>query len=253
VQALRPAAERYLFVSTGNVYASQRELGQDEDADLLPPLASDRMTSMEVYGQAKVACEHAVLSGFGPDRALVARAGLIGGPGDRSSRSGYWPWRFAHPSNPQNAVLVPDDPDVPTAVIDVRDLAEWLVRCAEAGTAGVFNAAGEPQPLPQHLAVARSVAGHKGPLVPAPPSWLKEQGVQSWMGPKSLPLWIDDPDWYGMNARKTDRARAAGLRTRPLQETLADALAWEQSRTAPEPRPAGLSDEEERLLLAAIA
>jgi hypothetical protein len=56
-----------------------------------------------------------------------------------------------------------------------------------------------------------------------------------------------------MNARKTDRARAAGLRTRPLQETLADALAWEQSRTALEPRPAGLSDEEERLLLAAIA
>ncbi len=118
VAALEPAARRFLFVSSGNVYASQRELDEDEDAPLLPPLQSDVMESMERYGEAKVACEQAVTGAFGAARALIARVGLIGGPGDESGRSGYWPWRFARPSNRQEAVIVPDAPDVPTAVID---------------------------------------------------------------------------------------------------------------------------------------
>lgn len=249
VTALHRVSGRYLFVSSGNVYASQRELGQDEDAALLPPLTSDVMESMERYGEAKAACEQAVLSGFGPDRALVARVGLIGGPGDIFGRSGYWPWRFARPSNREDAVLVPDDPQVPTAVIDVRDLAVWLVTCAEAGTAGIYNAAGQPRPLVDHLTIARTVAGHVGPVVAAPPTWLSEHGVQAWMGPRSLPLWIDDAGWYGLNARNTDRAQAAGLTTRPLENTLADTLAWEQSRPDQEPHGAGLTDQEEQQLL----
>jgi len=145
VAALEPAAGRYLFVSSANVYAGHGVMGEDEDAELLPPLGSDVMESMETYGEAKVACEQAVLRAFGGGRTLVARAALIGGPGDVSGRSGYWPWRFAHPSNPEQAVLLPDDPQVPTAIIDVRDLAAWLVGCAEAGTTGVFDTAGEPR------------------------------------------------------------------------------------------------------------
>ena len=85
VAALEPVADRYLFVSSGNVYASQRELDQDESAALLPPLESDVMESMERYGEAKVACEQAVTAQFGPDRSLIARAGLVGGPATRSA------------------------------------------------------------------------------------------------------------------------------------------------------------------------
>lgn len=252
VTALQPVSRQFVFVSSGNVYASQREIGQDENAVLLPPLAADAMDSMEQYGPAKAACEQAVLEGFGPERALLARIGLIGGPGDMSGRSSYWPWRFAHPSNPDQAVLVPDDPQVPTGVIDVRDLAAWLVSSAEVSISGVFNAAGPPRPLADHLAVARTVARHVGPVMAAPPTWLGEHGVQMWSGPKSLPLWIDDPDWYGMNARNTDRARAAGLSTRPLEDTLADTLAWEQTREEQGPHGAGLDDHEEQQLLAVL-
>lgn len=251
VAALEPVAGRYLFVSSANAYASQREVGQDEDAPLLPPLAADAMDSMERYGEAKVACEQAVAAAFGPARTLVARAGLIGGPGDSSGRSGYWPWRFARPSHPDGAVLVPDEPTLPAAVIDVRDLAAWLVACAEAGVSGVFNAGGSPMPLAEHLDAARRVAGHGGPLVAVGRDWLVGHGVQPWSGPRSLPLWLDDPDWFGMNARSTARARAAGLMTRPPAETLADTLAWELARPEPGPHGAGLTDEEERELLAA--
>lgn len=248
--ALAPVAARFLLVSTGNVYADQAKIGQDEDAPLLDPLESDSMASMEEYGPAKVACERAVLAAFG-ERALIARAGLIGGPGDGSGRSGYWPWRFAHPSGADRRVLVPDAPGQPIAVIDVRDLAAWLVDAAERGTAGVFDAVGPVTTLGEALEAARSAAGGASTAVPAEPRWLAEQGVEEWMGPRSLPLWLADPEWWGMNARTAARARAAGLRARPLAETFADVLAWEEQQPG-NPHGAGLTDDEERALLAAL-
>ncbi len=77
--------------------------------------------------------------------------------------------------------------------------------------------------------------------------------MQNWSGPRSLPLWLDDRDWYGMNARDTARARAVGLVTRPLEQTLTDTLALELARPEPGPHGAGLTDEEERDLLDALA
>ena len=251
VVALCDRAAHYVFVSSANVYADHREPGRDESTPLLPPLAGEVMESMAEYGEAKVACEQHVLRGFGTDRALVARAGLIGGPGDWSGRTGYWPLRFAEPAAPDAAVLIPDAPGVPTSVIDIRDLAAWLVSAARERTAGVFNAAGPTIRLADHLQTAREVAGHAGPVVAVDGSWLTEQGVQPWMGERSLPLWLDDPDWYGFNARDTSAARRAGLTTRPLTETLADTLAWERDQDPDRVRGAGLTPAEERVLLAA--
>ena len=206
VRDLEPMVERYLFVSSGNVYASQEEIGQNEDALRLDPLDTDVMASMEDYGAARVACENAVLAGFGNSRTVMARAGLIGGPGDLSGRSGYWPWRFAHPSGNNGAVLVPDVPELPTAVIDVRDLAAWLA----------------------------------------------DHGVSEWSGPRSMPLWLADRSWYGMNARSNERALAAGPELRPLSDTLAAPLQWERTRDNAGPHGAGLTDSDERELLAAL-
>ncbi len=200
---------------------------------------------MEEYGSAKVACEQAVLEVFG-ERALIARAGLIGGPGDTSGRSGYWPWRFAHPSGPR--VLVPDAARRSSELIDVRDLAAWLVSSAEQGVGGVFNAVGPELPLGEHLAAAQRVSGFTGDVVAAPEAWLAEQHVEEWMGPRSLPLWLADPDWQGFAARDGAKARAAGLTHRPLEDTLRDALAWEETEEA-HPHGAGLTDDDERALL----
>ena len=81
------------------------------EAPLLPALTGEVMESMDTYGQAKVACGQQVQQAFEPGRALIARVGLIGGPGDIFDRTGYWPLRFARPSTPGGAVLVPDAPD----------------------------------------------------------------------------------------------------------------------------------------------
>jgi len=89
--------------------------------------------------------------------------------------------------------------------------------------------------------------------VAADQQWLLAQGVQEWMGERSLPLWLTDPDWLGFNANDSSKARRAGLSTRPLDQTLADTLAWELSREGDRIRQAGLPDKDERALLEALA
>jgi hypothetical protein len=103
-------------------------------------------------------------------------------------------------------------------VVDVRDLAAWLVASAEARVAGVMNVCGAPVPFGEHLAVARG--GSSAETIAVPEEWLLERGVGQWAGPGSLPLWIADPAWRGMNARSTARAEAAGFERRELAETL---------------------------------
>ncbi len=252
VAALADCSSSFVFVSSCNVYADQSTPGEGETTFLLPALDGDVMESVETYGQAKVACEQHVLEAYGPDRTLIARAGLIGGPGDIFDRTGYWPLRFSRPATADGSVLVPDVPQVATQVIDVRDLARWLVEAASRGVSGIFNATGETVPLLEHLEIARTVAGHTGPLVWATQDWLLAQNVEPWMGARSLPLWLADPDWVGLSARDSSKARTEGLRTRTLGETLADTLAWELTRGATGPRQAGLSDEDERSLVLAL-
>jgi 2'-hydroxyisoflavone reductase len=238
----------YVFVSTFNVYAAQNEPGADESATLLEPLDADT-EDPEDYGARKVACEQHVLEGFGPTRSLIARSGLIGGPGDSSTRTGYWPMRFAV----SDTVLVPDDAALPTQLVDVRDLAGWLVDAAENDSIrGVANVIGDPIPLGDHLDTARRVADHHGRVVAASRDWLVEQGVAEFAGPKSMPLWLSDPDWLAFMDRSNARAKKLGLRVRPLEQTLADVLEWERSEGFDRPRKAGLTTAEQDELLALL-
>ncbi len=239
VRDLEPVARRYVFVSTVSVYASQAEQGADEHAAVLEP--SDDPAE---YGAAKVACERAVLDAFGAERASIARAGLVGGPGDHTGRSGYWPWRFARAAAGGRAVVVPARTDRPTSVLDVRDLADWLVGAAEGARAGVHDVTGAVVELGQHLEAARAAAAVDVPVEPLSDEVLLARGVAPWAGERSLPLWIPDDDHQGMNDRPAQRARSAGLKRRPLAETLADTLAWEQLQPA-HPHGAGLSDADE--------
>ncbi|HWH82227.1 MAG TPA: NAD-dependent epimerase/dehydratase family protein [Burkholderiaceae bacterium] len=242
--ALRATCDTYLFVSSVSAYADAAQPGTAEDHPLAPfdGLARDDR-DLRHYGAQKAACEAEVTRAFGA-RALIVRPGLIVGPGDRTGRFSYWPWRAAA----GGAMLVPDVPAEPghraLQFIDVRDLAAWMLALVEAGTRGVFNASGPVGGAPISwrtlIDACLGAASARALPVAAPvrvgEAFLLERGVQPW---SELPVWLPsiDPAYAGFG-RDLSRAAAAGLRTRPLHETIAAVL--DEGVPAPDdPRRAG--------------
>lgn len=244
-------AAHWTFVSTVNVYDDVATPGgTPATLPLLDPVETDEDPSAgpEVYGAMKVACENTVRAGTAA--SMVVRPGLVAGPGDPSGRFTYWPDRFARAAADGRPVLLPEPADQLVQLVDVRDLARWIVDAAEAGTTGVFDGVGYAAPRAEVLSRVAAGVGASPELVPVAPEVLRDHGVVSWSGPRSLPLWIDDPAWSGMLAHDATPSYDAGLRTRPVGETARDTLAW--LRATPEAAVTGLTRVQELEVLDAV-
>jgi 2'-hydroxyisoflavone reductase len=248
--ALADRAGRWVYVSSTAVYANHEVRGQDERAARLPALTSRTaaMTRAD-YGPAKVRCEDLLLAARSV-RSLLARPGIFCGPGDPTDRLGYWVSRMTMAGD--GPVLVPDAPDQPVQVLDVRDLADWIVGSLDSDLAGPVNLVGPPVRFADMLATAAEVAGFTGALVPAEAAWLVEQGVAPWGGPGSLPLWLL-PGSEGALSFDDARGVALGLTRRPLRDSLVDTLEDERARGLDRPRAAGLGRARELGLISKLS
>ncbi|MHB8468686.1 MAG: SDR family oxidoreductase [Gaiellaceae bacterium] len=238
-ELLRDAVARYVFVSSISVYA---DFGQPV-AESTPVTELEDPASENVdadYGALKAACERVVENVYG-GRGASVRAGLIAGPHDPTDRFTYWPRRLAAGGD----VLAPGDPEAPVQLVDARDLAAWLVRIAERGPGGVFNATGpaEPRTMRETLEGVRDAVGSKARLVWVDDRRLLDAAVEPWL---ELPLWLPGDDYAGMAQADIARALAAGLAFRPLAATARDTLAW--SREAGEQRPTLAREREAEIL-----
>jgi 2'-hydroxyisoflavone reductase len=238
-ELLRDAVQRYVFVSSISVYAEPEDEPDSEDIQ-------------QHYGALKRACERVVEEVYG-DRSTRVRAGLIVGPHDPTDRFTYWPRRLAAGGD----VLAPGVPEQPAQVVDVRDLAAWLVQlalngppadeggrfsppgggglAAGASSPGTFDLTGPTLTLGELLERLRGDAN----LVWVDSQTLLDAGVTPWT---ELPLWLPDADsWFLMR-----REVPAWATTRPLEETARDTYEWD--REQPGERPTLTREKEAEVL-----
>lgn len=246
---LAGAARHYTFVSSISVYPSFPTPKMDETApvgELSDPTVEE--VTGETYGPLKVLCEREVERRF-PGRAAMIRAGLIVGPRDDIGRLPYWVKRVARGGE----VLAPGRPARKIQVIDARDIADWMVKLAEDGTAGIFNTTGPDRLLTmgELLSESRRVSGSDARFTWVSDEFLAAQKVQPF---GEMPIYIPEtPEYMHFFDIDVSRAIKAGLRFRPLEDTLRATLEWTEP---PLPRdfaisipPPGISAEREAELL----
>ncbi len=242
---LSGAVEHYSFVSSMSVYAEPLPVGLDESGPVgvLVDESVEEITG-ETYGPLKALCEQAATEAM-DGRTLNARPGLIVGPYDMSDRFTYWPARVARGGE----VLAPSGPDYGVQFIDVRDLAHWLLVAAELRLTGPYNLTGPRRPLPlgELLETCRDVAESDARFTWVDEAFLTTSEVTPYM---ELPLWVPS-EYEGFNTFNIDKALAAGLVFRPVEDTVRDTLAWANNRPADYAWRAGLPAEREAELLAA--
>lgn len=244
--ALGDRGGHHVFVSTMSVYADTDTPGLTEDAPLVqPPPPGVEAVTNETYGGLKVRCERAALAAYGEDAVTIVRPTYVVGPHDYTFRFPRWVHRIAAGGE----ALAPGPKASPVQVVDARDQATWTVQLAQNRTAGVFNSVGTDLPFgfaDLLTATATAVAPAGTTLTWVDGAWLAGQGV----GADDLPLWNEGRDEWTL-AGANARALAAGLRPRPLTDTVADTLAWlDQSRAQPS-SGWGLPADREKALLSA--
>ncbi|WP_345564494.1 NAD-dependent epimerase/dehydratase family protein [Streptomyces plumbiresistens] len=248
---LRGRADRYVYVSSRSVYAWPPGAGCTEDSPLVEGASAD--ADQTDYARDKRGGELAAVEAFGADRSLLVRAGLILGPYENIGRLPWWLNRIAR----GGPVLAPGPYDLPIQYVDVRDLAEWILDSAERRASGPYNLVGPSghATMGTLLDACVDVTGAAAELRWTDPDVVLDAGIEPW---QQLPVWLP-PGSEGhaaLHGADVSRALGAGLRCRPVTETVADTWSWLRGIGGVAPqrpdRPAvGLDPELEAKVLAA--
>lgn len=236
--ALCDRVGRYVYVSTVSVYADL-SVPRDESG----PLATvEDETTEEIwggaYGALKALCERVANETFG-ERAAIVRPGYVIGPYDHTGRFPWW----AHRAARGGEMIVPASLARAFQAIDARDLADFLLLRARSPLTGVFNATGPVPPVTMLdlVEAAASASDTDLNVEVVDDAFLTERGIE-----QELPLWTDDPLWVAWAQVDVGKAISAGLRFRPIDDTVEATLAHTEIVPG-----LGLEPEREAELLAA--
>ena len=253
-------AGHYSYVSSLSVYSGRPREPVTEESPTreCPPDAQGDVASLG-YGRLKSGSERAVAAAF-PGRHLIVRPGLIAGPHDDVGRLPWWLARLARGGR----VLAPGDPGRPVRLTDARDLAGWMLDSVRRGITGVVNVPGPRgctfgELMGACLAAARAGSGATAELIWAPDDVLLAADVAPYT---DLPMWAPDiPELAGTWEASGERATLAGMRYRPLADTVRDTWSWLVQDAAAQARPVhdvarragiGLDPEREQAILATL-
>ncbi len=235
---LSPNIGRYLFISTVAVYAEFDRLNEVD-----APLATIDDESIEdvngeTYGPLKALCEKRAAEEIGEDRLTIVRPTYICGAGDHTDRFTWYPVRTRR----GGPMLWPGGPDATMQIIDVRDLASFVVDCLDKGTGGTFNAVNPvgSYTFGELLEDCQAVTGQT-----VQPVWVDDDFIAAHDLGGALPIYRPGERSTGAGF-SGDTAYEAGLRIRPERETVRDLLQWWDTQPAERQRSAAFSLSPER-------
>jgi len=227
---LAPNVKQYVFISTISVFKKNDVPNFDETAPVAT-LADQNIEEMgkdfENYGGGKALCEKAAEAAM-PGRVTNIRPGFMVGPRDTSGRFIYWPVRVSLGGD----MIVPGKPEDPIQLIDVRDVADWVIHCVENNIVGVYNATGPAKELSMKAMLQGAGAG-----IPSQVAfeWVDQEflekekvSVESHFPLYAAPV----GDTAGFHRCNISRALSHGLKFRPISDTAKATLDWYKSLPA---------------------
>ncbi len=250
-ELMAPNIGHYVYVSSISCYANKANAieGGNEDAELATladPTVETMGADFSNYGGLKVLCEKAAEAAM-PGKTTVVRPGYIVGPDDPTGRFTYWPVRI----DQGGEVLVPGGKDDPIQVIDVRDLAAWMLLLGEKGTKGIFNACGPEKRMSWGSVLD---ACQKAAAKPATLHWANTADLKPFTDVE-FPIWAAyEGESKGFHTWSNARAVKAGLTFRPIETIAKDTLDWWKTVAADDKRKhlAGPAADKEAEMLKAL-
>ncbi|MEM6803632.1 MAG: NAD-dependent epimerase/dehydratase family protein [Bacteroidota bacterium] len=244
---LKDQADLYLFTSSTGVYYPY--LGKDikEDTPLLmkePEKVEHEDEKLEYwFGVMKANAEQHSRNAFGADRSIIVRPTYMVGPADKLDRFIYWPVRLGRGGE----IMVPGKAHDPVQFVDVRDVAQWMIRLVEQKAAGVYNAVGPASPMGMHAFMYGAHAAFNTPV-----SWqmiddyefLKKHKV-----PYIVPWIMPEGKNQGSALVNNQFAIQHGLRFTPLAQTVRDTYTWWYSDALTEERRQKFEAKKDSILL----
>lgn len=229
MDVLLPAMDQFIVISTISVYGNP-EAGADEDAPLETiddATAAGITTHREVgqhYGAMKARVEKAAQERF-PGRVSVIRPGLICGERDTTGRYSYWPIRCGEGGR----MVCPGDGEDFVQYIDVRDVGEFTITCAEKRLFDTYNAISpaDSRTTKSMIDAAAEAAGTDPERVWMPAEFLREQSVAPW---QEMPVWLPSDQYPGRGRISVEKGLKAGMRIRPEVETGRAVLEYVRTR-----------------------
>lgn len=232
-QLLKDNVGYYMYTSsisvyypfTGDDFSEARKL-----VTKIPENIDEGERGTYAYGVMKATSEIATRKAFGTERSIIVRPTLIVGPGDRTDRFPYWLARLEKGGE----VIIPGKSSEVVQYIDVRDLAEWMIRLCESKAAGTYNGSGPGFDMTTAAFVHGIHACFNSPV-----NFVQIDDLQFLQdnGVYGLQPWVIQlPKYAGMSKSENSKAIKAGLTFRSLSNTVEATKKWWYSEAVSQER-----------------
>lgn len=252
-ELLKDRAKFYMYTSSTGVYYPYLGDNITEETQTLtkePETLENENEKLEYwYGVMKTNSENAAIKAFGTDRTIIARPTYMFGPGDKTNRFIHWPVRLTKGGE----VLVPGKTGDLVQYVDVRDVAEFMIRLAENKTTGKFNIAGPTTQQTMYAFVneAKNAFDTNTTLIPIDDYDFLDKNNLHYLVPWIPPIGKN----YGSSRAANKKAIAAGLTFRNLKTSVKEIHDWwysdaitQEQRNIFEKDPKGVLINEQNIL-----